>query len=292
MSLLARILCGLAFVVIAPLCGGLFDGIDRKLSARMQGRVGPSIYQSFYDVRKLFYKKPAVADPMQTFLVASYMILLIMTGTIFFTGNDILMCFFVLSTAMTFLYFAAIISSSPYATIAAGRELVQAVCYEPAVLLTAVGFYLATNTFDTAGLTGLDTSLIVYMPGFFIAFVFAMVIKMRKSPFDVSTSHHAHQELVGGVATEMSGRNLAFFHITEWYENVFLFGVISLFFLNNHLWSIPLALAADLVVFFFLVLLDNSSARVKWKNMLGLSWIVTLLTAGVNLLVLMLVHLV
>jgi ech hydrogenase subunit B len=115
---------------------------------------------------------------------------------------------------------------------------------------------------------------------------------MRKSPFDVSTSHHAHQELVGGVATEMSGRNLAFFHITEWYENVFLFGVISLFFLNNHLWSIPLAMAADLVVFFFLVLLDNSSARVKWKNMLGLSWIVTLLTAGVNLLVLMLVYLV
>ena len=33
------------FALLAPLVGGLIDGLDRKLSARMQGRVGPRLLQ-------------------------------------------------------------------------------------------------------------------------------------------------------------------------------------------------------------------------------------------------------
>ena len=42
-----------AYIILAPLIGGLFAGIDRKLIARMQGRVGPPVLQPFYDVLKL-----------------------------------------------------------------------------------------------------------------------------------------------------------------------------------------------------------------------------------------------
>ena len=48
-----RILVMIVYIVCAPLIGGLLDGMDRKLSARMQGRKGPSIFQPFYDVAKL-----------------------------------------------------------------------------------------------------------------------------------------------------------------------------------------------------------------------------------------------
>ena len=50
--------------------------------------------------------------------------------------------------------------------------------------------------------------------------MFTAAIKFRKSPFDLSTSHHAHQEMVKGLTTEMSGTTLAIMNIAEYYEMV------------------------------------------------------------------------
>ncbi len=45
---------GIVYLILAPVIGGLLAGIDRKISARMQRRVGPPIMQPFYDVFKLW----------------------------------------------------------------------------------------------------------------------------------------------------------------------------------------------------------------------------------------------
>ena len=277
----------LVYIIMAPLVGGLLDGFDRKISARMQRRVGPPLLQPFYDVIKLFSKQVIIVSRSQIFFLLSYLILIVVTGTMFFAGTDILMCFFVMSTGATFLYFAAMVTSTPYSTMGANRELLQMLAYEPAVLLSCVGFYLAKGTFDVSEIASSDISSIVVLPGFFIAFVFILTIKMRKSPFDLSTSHHMHQELVKGLTTEMGARNLAIFQVAEWYENVFLLGVVGLYIINSTWWSIPIAVAVILVVFFLEVLIDNTSARVKADMMIKLSWGVTILSAGVNLIILM-----
>ena len=57
------------FLVLAPVAGGLIAGIDRKITARMQGRVGPPILQPFYDVGKLFEKERVVVTTAQNFYV-------------------------------------------------------------------------------------------------------------------------------------------------------------------------------------------------------------------------------
>ena len=280
----------IAYVLLAPFIGGFLEGLDRKISARMQRRVGPPVLQPFYDVKKLLNKQTISVMTAQTFLLITYMVLMVLTGAMFFYGTDILMCFFVMSTAATFLYFASVVTSSPYSSIGAQRELIQMMAYEPAVLLTCVGFYLAAGTFNVSEIASHDISYILQLPGFFIAFVFILTIKMRKSPFDVSTSHHAHQELIKGITTEMGSKNLAIFQITEWYENVFVMGVVGLFFINSSITSIIGTIAAILVVYFLEVLIDNSSARVKWADMLKISWIVTLFSAGVNLIILMIIR--
>lgn len=277
------------YLLLAPLAGGLLEGLDRKISARMQGRVGPSILQPFYDVRKLFNKQFIIVNKAQTFLVLSYMVSMIFTGCLFYAGTDILLCFFALSTAATFLIFASSVTNSPYSSLGSSRELVQMMSYEPAVLLTCVGFYLADKTFNVSDIIQSQYSSIIYLPGFFIAFVFILTIKMRKSPFDISSSHHPHQELVKGITTEMGADILAMYDITEWYENIFLLGVVGLFVVNSNPVSYIFAVVVILAVYFLVILIDNTSARVKWNVMLKLSWIVTLLSAGVNLLILMLV---
>lgn len=277
----------ICYILLAPFIGGLLEGIDRKISAKMQRRVGPPLLQPFYDVIKLFNKETINVATAQTFLILSYFILMVLTGVMFWAGSDILMCFFILSTAATFLYFAAVVTSSPYSSIGAQRELIQMMAYEPAVLLTCVGFYLAAGSFNVAEIAATPVSYIVYLPGFFVAFVFILTIKMRKSPFDTSTSHHMHQELVKGLTTEMGSKNLALFQVTEWYENVFLLGVVGLFLINNSLSSIIVAVVVILAVYFLEILIDNSSARMKWQDMLKITWILTFFTAGVNLVVLM-----
>ncbi|MBO6215338.1 MAG: NADH-quinone oxidoreductase subunit H [Lachnospiraceae bacterium] len=285
-----RIISVLAYIVLAPFIGGLLEGIDRKISARMQRRVGPPLLQPFYDVIKLWKKQVIVVSRAQAFALITYLALIVLTGVMFFAGTDILMCFFVMSTGATFLYFAAVAASSPYSTIGANRELIQMLTYEPAVLLACVGFYLAEGSFNVAEIATSNKLDILYLPGFFVAFVFILTIKMRKSPFDTSTSHHMHQELVKGLTTEMGSRNLAVFQITEWYENVFLMGVVGLYFINSNPLSIIVAVVAVLLVYFLEILIDNTSARVKWEQMLKITWIVTFFSAGVNLLVLMLIR--
>ncbi|WP_026507712.1 respiratory chain complex I subunit 1 family protein [Butyrivibrio sp. MC2013] len=280
----------MCYLLLAPLCGAIMEGFDRKISARMQRRVGPPILQPIYDVIKLWKKQVIVVEKSQNFLLLSYLLLTVMTGCMFFAGTDLLMVLFVLSTSAVFLYFSAVISGSPMSTMGALRELVQDMAYEPAVLLAAVGFYLTTGTFDVHGIMNSDVSAIVKMPGFFIAFVFVLTIKMRKSPFDSAQSHHPHQELVKGITTEMGAKNLAFFQITEWYEIILMLGVEALFIVNKNPWSWLAAVIVILLTYFLEILIDNTSARMKWQDMLKLSWIVTLLAGGVNLMALMLIR--
>lgn len=286
----ARIISIICYILLAPFLGGLLEGLDRKISARMQGRVGPPILQPFYDLIKLTKKQFIIVDRSQHFLLLSYMALMIFTGCMFFGGTDLLMCFFVLSTAAVFLYFAAVITSSPYTTIGGQRELLQEMACEPALLFTAMGFYLVTGSFRVSTIIGTDYSPIVKLPGFFFAFIFILTIKMRKSPFDESASHHAHQELVKGITTEMGGRNLALYNVTEWYETVLMLGVVALFIINENPWSYLAAAIVILLVYFFEILVDNTTARVKTTTMVKMAWIVILLSAGTNFLVLMLVH--
>ncbi len=292
--LLYRIISAAAYLLLGWFVAGLLAGIDRKLSARMQGRRGPSILQPFYDVGKLFSKQTLALNHGQFVIAFSFLVLIVATGVLFFAGVDILLVFLALSTAAMFLVFAATSSNSAMSTMGAQREMMQMLAYEPMVLITAVGFYMATaimndgnGTFKVVDII-LKSNLpvVLYLPGIFVGFVFILTIKFRKSPFDISTSHHAHQELVKGVTTDLSGRNLGMIEVAHWYENTFLLGVVALFFLCNKWWSIPLAVAAALLVYFIETVIDNVSARVKWELMVKLAWGVTIICGGLNLLVL------
>ncbi len=277
------------FLLLAPLAGGLLDGLDRIIAARMQGRKGPPLLQPFYDLAKLFSKQMIAVNSVQMLLNLSYLIFLAIAGSMLFAGADILMCLFMLSTADMFLVMAASSDSSPFSTLGAGREMIQIMAYEPMTLLLAVGFYLATGSFQVADIIRQPVSAVVTMPGFLLGLMFVMAIKLRKSPFDLSTSHHAHQELVKGLTTEMAGPTFAIMNIAEYYEIVLMLGLVALFFINSSWYSWPLAILACLFVFFLETLWDNVSARVKWNTMLDSCWVVTLLTGGLNGLILMLV---
>jgi ech hydrogenase subunit B len=268
-----------AFILLSPVIGGLIAGIDRKITAHMQGRVGPSILQSFYDVGKLFEKEKTVANDIQRFYVISYFTFMIFTGAIFFAGEDILLVVFALTLAQIFLVLGAYSANSPYSHVGAERELIQIMAYEPMVILAAVGMYVVTKSFNIGTIASYPQPLILFLPGIFFGFIYILTIKLRKSPFDISTSHHAHQEIVKGVTTEFSGPTLGLIEVTHWYETVILLGFVYLFFAFNPL----IAVIAVIIVYLLELLIDNASARVKWQLVMKSSWAIAAIVGVVNL---------
>ena len=275
----------IGFFILAPLIGGLLEGADRVLCARMQGRQGPPLLQPFYDMFKLINKQSVVVNNVQDVLVCGFLIFVVFAGLLFYWGGDILLVFFALTLAEIFFIMSSCSANSPYSSMGAQRELLQNMAYEPMILLAAIGFYLATNSFNVKEIATSSVPSIVYLPGIFVGYVFILVNKLRKSPFDLSTSHHAHQEMVRGLTTELSGNVLAIVSLAEWYENVLLVSVIGLFFINGTWWSILLAILGCAIAYFVIVLVDNVFPRVKWDVMMKSTWVVTLVAGGINLMI-------
>ena len=280
------ILKAVLYIILAPLIGGLLSGVDRVISARMQGRQGPPVFQPFYDVYKLLNKQTTVVNSIQVLFVTGYLIMTIFTGTLFFAGGDMLLVFFALSMSEVLMVMAAFSTNGPYSIMGAQRELLQMMCYEPMTLLVAIGFYYANGRFMVNDLIHAEMPAIVQIPGFFIGFVFILIIKLRKSPFDLSTSHHMHQEMVKGLTTDLSGGNLALTEIAEWYDLVLMMGIVGMFFITENPISRVWAIIAVSCVFFIETLIDNLFPRVKYITMLKVTWSVILIFAGTNLLIL------
>jgi len=271
-----------SYIILAPVAGGLLAGIDRVISARMQARRGPPLLQPFYDVFKLFNKENLVVRRSQNFYIWFFLAFVIFTGALFFSGGDLLLVIFALTLSGMFFVLAGYKASSPYSFVASQRELIQMMAYEPMVLLCAVGMYMVTRSFYVSDIAFSHKPLIIYLPALFAGFVYILAIKLRKSPFDLSLSHHAHQELVQGMTTEFSGRALAMIEIAHWYENVFILGFVYLFVANN-----PLAgLAVVSAIYFFMILVDNTFARMKCRFALESSWAMALVLGLGNILVL------
>lgn len=262
----------LIFLVAGPIVGGLLAGLDRQISARMQARLGPPLLQPFYDVMKLWGKESIVVRRSQVLFVFMFLALVIFTGALFFAGSDLLMVIFALTLAAIFFVLAAYKASSPYSFIGAERELLQMMAYEPMILLTAIGMYMATKSFYVHEIALHPSLLVTTLPGVFLGFLYTLEIKFRKSPFDLSCSHHAHQELVRGITTEFSGKSLALIEIAHWYEYVMLLGWVYLFFA-----AVPwLGVAMALLVFLFMIVVDNVFARLKWQAALKSAWVAAL----------------
>ncbi len=276
----------IAFLVFAPFVGGILAGLDRKLSAKMQRRVGPPVLQPFYDVAKLFQKEKMTPTAFQDFYVLVFVVFIIASGVIFFMGGDLLLVIFTLTIGAAFLIIAAYSSNSPYAEAGAERELLAMMAYEPMVLLTVIGFYLYSGSFKVSDILAGESMPFLPMIGIFVGWLFILTMKFRKSPFDLSMSHHAHQELVRGMTTEFVGRTMGWIEISHWYENVFLLGFVFLFFANGTWYGWIIGIVVAILAYFVEVLIDNCFARMKWQFAFKSAWIVAVVLGVINLFVL------
>ncbi|GAK49628.1 respiratory-chain NADH dehydrogenase subunit 1 [Candidatus Moduliflexus flocculans] len=265
---------------IVPVIGALIMGLDRKITARIQGRYGPPILQPIYDIIKLFQKESVILNFSQ--IIYAYLHLAFMMLAVLFIvlGQDLLMVLFVLAFSTLSLILGGMSVYSPYSRIGSQREIIQLVSYEPILVLMVIGIYLRNSSFMVKDLTVTGKPLLFSLPLIFMSFFIAMTIKLQKSPFDFATSHHAHQEIVKGVTIEYSGKYLGIIEITHCYEVVLVMAFVVMFWATN-VW---IGTLLAIICYFLEIIVDNAFARLRTMWMFRYMWTVAFILSLTNLI--------
>ena len=242
MSTVLTALQYLGYILIFPgflfcfLAGMLLCGIDRKVVAKMQKRVGPPILQPFYDFFKLLGKEtivPAAASklvflgaPLVGFaaLVVIQLFIPVFSFTVFSGVADVIVILYLLLIPAMAAILGCAASGSPYAGVGLSREMVTIIsCELPLVLILlavgkTVGSFLGTGiTFsltDIAAYQAANGSLItkVSMIPAAIAMLLGIPGETGTHPCDAA---EAETEICEGLLAEYSGAPLAVYKLTH-----------------------------------------------------------------------------
>jgi len=281
-------------LIFAAVIGMLFEGIDRKLKAKLQGRIGPSLFQSFIDQIKLINKESIIPKkatqnlfilaPFASLGFVSLATIVLPIGTLEpvlpFTG-DFIAVLYLLTAASAFLMLAGSASASHFGAIGTSREMTQIYSYELPLIIPFSAVFLLTKTFSFETILGYQSAygwLITTLPFAGIAFFLCMIAKLGKPPFD---SPEADVEIIEGSLAEYSGNLLSVFKLAG---AIKLFVAVSLFvivFLGGPVGPIPpiapgIGLLNHLIKMFVVIalmsFLANMSPRFKIKSTLGFFW--------------------
>ncbi len=274
-----RIIGAIIIAFLGVTVGLFYKGVDRKIAAKMQSRVGPPIRQPFYDFFKLMMKENVVPENAVPWVFnGAPLLALVSTITILFyipfasvpalLGNsgDLILIAYLLAVPAIALVAGGFSSGSTYASIGAQREMVMMMSYElPLVtVIIALGWRLnlanpGLNVFSLDVLSANPIWGIVgplgFIGGLFLFFTLAIVTPAELAivPFDIP---EAETELAGGVLVEYSGRNLALFELANAVKLIVMAALtVVLFFPYNiaHLFSLSGILATFVDLLFFLL---------------------------------------
>ena len=267
MKLLIIIFGTIGLAAFGIIFGLIYKGVDRKISAHMQGRIGPPIRQPFRDVVKLFTKENIVPENAIPWvfhlapligLVGAISILLYLPivpqldggfTPLLSASGDLILILYLLMIPSLAMVIGGFSSGSPYATVGAQREIVTMIAYEfpLAIIIISIAYRISrpdifsqinnSNVFALSTIASTPVWNYVGFLGFIglILLLFVLVIvtpaELSKIPFD---STEAETEIAGGLLVEYSGRNLAMFYLTDGVKTVVMASlIVALFFPYN-----------------------------------------------------------
>lgn len=313
MELVLTALQYLGYILIFPgflfcfVAGMLLVGIDRKLVARMQKRVGSPLLQPFYDFFKLCGKETIVpsAASRTVFLAAPLVGLAALTvlqlfipihGWAAFSGMaDIVVILYLLLIPAMSVMLGGAASGSPYAGIGLSREMVTVIsCELPLVLvLLAVGKVVGgdgvTFSFTRIAQWQLENGSLITRASLIpaaVAFLLIIPGEAGSHPFDAA---EAETEICEGLLAEYSGAPLAAFKLSGAIKFLTMTSLFAALFLGGVGTGI---LALDALILFAICaalvavtisLVHAVTARLKIEQIFKYYWTVVTLLALVSL---------
>ena len=264
---------GLLFCVVF---GVLMAGIDRKLVARMQRRVGPPILQPWSDFVTCCAKETIIprCAKKAIFIGAPYLGLACLIvialfipvgsyGSAFTAGADLVVILYLLTIAGVTLIIGASSTGSPYAGVGLSREMVAMISYElPFVLvLLAVGRVAGADsglgcTFSLSTIAAYQAAngpLIAHWALIPAAIAMLLVIpcEVGSHPFDIA---EAETEICEGALAEYSGHPLGVFRLSHYVKMYIMTALFCAMFLGGITVGLAGTVGVVVDVLIFLVL--------------------------------------
>jgi len=260
-----------------------FEWIDRKLTARLQKRVGPffagpsGFFQPLADFIKLLSKEDITPKKSEGFIFELIPILILfiplfsLTFIPFFEpflsfNGDILLLLYLPIIQTLLIQNLGFSSSSKFGLVGIGRGITQALSFEIAMMLAGITPILFTGSFRLVEIMN-SGWLISYLPLSFFVFLVSLLGESQFLPFDVP---HAKQEIVAGWKTELSGKKLAMVKLGKNLQFLFLCSLIVCLFLNGgNLIELIIKLILIVVV---VSIVKAMFARLRIDQIVNLTW--------------------
>ena len=287
-----RIFYNLLQVVVVMAFAPLVSGVTSRLKEMLQSKRGPSIFQPYRDLWKLFHKDEIVSEdsswifrftPYVVFVTPIFVTLLIPVLTsypLFFAFmGDMLGAGFVLALGGFFATLAAVDSANPYGPIGASRTRMVGFLAEPVFMIVffTVSFvagstipYIVQQKWVTPLANFFAPSHVLLV----LAFLMLILAEGGRIPVDNPSGHFELAMIDESKSLEYSGRGFA---LMKWGGQMKFFVLICVFLnvlvtpwglakdqaLAGVLLAIPLVLLKILGFVLVLVFIESSLSKLR-----------------------------
>lgn len=272
--------------LLFSLAMGLFSSwVERKVTARVQWRVGPPLLQPVYDFVKLLGKETLVPSTASraVFLFTPLFALVAATlvSTILWLANlqglsfvgDLIVVVYLLLLPSLAIMIGGMAAGNPLASTGASREMKLILGYELPFLICLATVILKSGA-NIRLVEIARTPVIGSVSGVLISVVALLCVqaKLGFTPFDVA---EAETEIMGGPFVEYSGVALAVFKLSQ---SLLLFALpvflITVFLGGIHLagWGILWAALKYLAILVLLIVIKNTNPRVRVDQAVTFFW--------------------
>jgi len=277
---------GLLFTVVLGL---LVSWVDRKVSARVQFRVGPPLFQNFNDFFKLLGKETIIVrdsihsifvlSPLVAFGVTTLIVTMVGVGLFygFGFGGDLLVIMYLLMIYSVMVILGGSATGNVYSSLGAGREIKLLLADEVAFILVCLvpiiksGYQIRLEEILSAQSGGLFIGSFSGALAFIVGLL-CIQAKMALPPFHIP---EAETEIVEGPLMEYSGPLLGFWKLNQamqWVAFPFLLILLFLGGFNGAGWGILWSVLKYLGIVIIMILIKNTNPRIRIDTALKFFW--------------------
>ena len=221
---LIQLALGLAQAVALLLCAPLVTGIIKKMKALLQNRIGSSVWQEYYDIRK-WWGKDTMLTPYTgiifklapcvyfiTTLAAACMLPSFIGGKVSF--GDVFVFVYLLALGRFFMAVSSMDAATAFGGMGGSREVYVAAFVEPVVMLAILSNVLHTGSTSLAGMSLRPDEVNLTVAGVLtcIAFFLMLLAENSRIPVDNPDTHLELTMIHECMTLEYSGRLLALIH--------------------------------------------------------------------------------
>ncbi len=273
----------IGMLLYATFMGFIFMGIERKVMARIQRRVGPPLYQPLIDTLKLLGKKSSVThgfvyDFGPIFAlgasITALLFLPLANFQLFSNNADLIVVAYLLEVPMLGIMLGAMSSGNPYSALGVQRGLLTMVAMQLPYGLAIIAIVQHWGTFKLGEIVALQQvqGWSILVPALLLAMiVFDIVFQamIGLEPFDIIT---APAEISMGPMVEYGGKQAAILftqHAVQLFAETAFFAILFLGGASNLLELLIKQIAVLFVAIFVASIYPrftiDQAARFFWK---------------------------